>query len=245
MKHLTFEELETFLAAIEDTQNLDQILSVTQKQIHSMGFEHFTYWLRWANRQSKEPVGITTYPTHFIEHYIANDFQSHDMVGRLSSQINRPFKWSEISEKFIISKEQKILFDDSKSAGLGAGASVPIHGPKQAQATFSVACDLSTQEFDKLFQYRRHDLHIIATYAHERIMSLGIDGKVDDLVLTRREVEILSWVAQGKTYWETSRILGIQEDTIKKHMQRICALLQVSNSTHAVVKAIINGLIVP
>lgn len=187
MKHLTFEELETFLAEIEDTQNLEQVLGVTQKQIRSMGFDHFTYWLRWANRQSKEPVGITTYPSHFIEHYIANDFQNHDMVGRLSTQVNRPFKWSEISEKFIISKEQKILFDDSRSAGIRAGASVPIHGPNQAQATFSVASDLATQEFDKLFQCRRHELHIIATYAHERIMSLGIDGKVDDLVLTRRE----------------------------------------------------------
>lgn len=59
------------------------------------------------------------------------------------------------------------------------------------------------------------------------------------------KAEILTWVAQGKTYWEISRILGIQEDTIKKHMQRMCALLQVSNGTHAVVKAIINGLIVP
>lgn len=245
MKRLTFEELDSFLSKIDHAQDLDQVLNITQKQINALGFDRFTYWLRWANKDSKEPVGITTYPSHFIEHYIANDYQHHDMVGRLSSQINRPFSWDEIPERFIITQTQAELFDDSLSVGLKAGASVPIHGPKHAQATFSVASDMSPQNFRKLFQHRRHELHILATYIHERVMTLGIDERVDDLTLTKREVEILTWVSQGKTYWETSKILGIQEDTIKKHMKRICDLLQVSNGTHAVVKAMINGLINP
>lgn len=245
MSRLTFEELDSFLLDIDTAENLDQVLKYTQKQINAMGSELFTYWLRWANKKSKEPIGITTYPSHFIEHYVANDYQHHDMVGRLSSQVNRPFSWNEISERFVITKTQAALFDDSLSVGIKAGASVPIHGPKQAQATFSVAANMSQQDFHKLFQYRRHELHILATYVHEKIMSLGIDERVDDLTLTKREVEILTWVSQGKTYWETSKILGIQEDTIKKHMKRICDLLQVSNGTHAVVKAMINGLITP
>lgn len=245
MKRLTFQELDTFLLAIDAAENLDQILDVTQRQINVLGFDRFTYWLRWSNKQSKEPVGITTYPKHFIDHYISNDYQSHDMVGRFSSQVNRPFQWNEISEKFTISKMQQLLFDDSQAVGIRSGASVPIHGPNQAQATFSVVSDASPQEFEKLFQYRRHELHILATYAHEKIMSLGIDERVNELSLTKRETEILTWVSRGKTYWEISKILGIQEDTIKKHMQRICSLLQVSNGTHAVVKAIINGLIIP
>ena len=245
MTHITFEELDTFLAAVDASTELDQVLNVTQKQINVLGFDRFTYWLRWTNKQSKEPVGITTYPEHFINHYVANDYQHHDMVGRFSNQTNRPFKWSEISERFVITKMQKILFDDSLSVGIKAGASVPIHGPRQAQATFSVVNGMSDHEFNRLFQDRRHEIHIIATYVHEKIMSLGIDTRVDDLSLTKREVDILTWISRGKTYWETSKILGIQEDTVKKHMQRICVLLQVSNGTHAVVKAIINGLIIP
>lgn len=241
----SFEELDNYLFDIDSSKNLDEILTVLQKQITKLGFDRFTYWLRWANKENKKPIGITTYPEHFINHYMDNNYESHDMVGRFSTQTNTPFLWSDITDRFEITKMQKVLFDESQDVGIKSGASVPIHGPNQAQATFSVASDKSYKEFNELFKHHKHELHIIGTYAHEKIMSLGIDNRVNSLTLTKRETEILTWVAQGKTYWETGYILNIQEDTVKKYMQRIFSLLQVSNQAHAIAKAIINGLIVP
>ena len=241
----TFEHLDTYLLAIDRTDKLDDVIDILQKQINFFGFERFTYWLRWANSENRQPVFISTYPQKFIDHYVANDFQSHDMVGRFSLHTATPFKWTDISNVMPISKMQQVLFDDSSSTGLKAGGSVPIHGPNGTQATFSVASDINTQEFNKLFHRHRHELHIIATYAHEKIMNLGLDVKLNDICLSARETEVLTWVARGKTYWEIGSILNIQEDTIKKHMQRIFRLLHVHNNTHAVAKAIINGLIIP
>lgn len=245
IKRITFEELDNYILAIDTASDLDGILTILQKQIRKFGFDSFTYWLRWSNADAKEPIYISTYPEQFINHYIANDFQSHDMVGRLSTQKNTPFKWTELSEQYSITKMQNVLFDDSRAVGLTSGGSIPIHGPNQVQATFSVVSDVDAKEFDRLFHYHRHELHIIGTYAHERIMRLDLDSSINSLTLTARETEILTWVSRGKTYWEIGMILSIQEDTVKKYMQRIFALLQVSNNTHAVAKAIINGLIIP
>ena len=242
---LTFETLDNYIDAIDRAFDLDQILEVLQKQVNTFGFDRLTYWVRWPSFETKKPVYISTYPVHFIEHYIANDYQSHDMVGRYSTQKNTPFSWSDLSKVLPITKMQMMLFDDSRAAGMKSGGSIPIHGPNQIQATFSVVSDADIKEFDKLFKHHRHELHILATYAHEKIMELGIDKSVNDLSLTPRETEILTWVARGKTYWEIGKILNIQEDTVKKHMQRTFALLRVSNNTHAVAKAIINGLIIP
>lgn len=241
----TFEELDQYLLSIDMASDLDEILGIIQKKVEEFGFDRFTYWLRWANSEKKEPIGITTYPSNYIEHYINSDYQSHDLVGRLSTQTNLPFKWSDLSKCYKITKMQKVLFSESASVGIKSGGSIPIHGPNQAQATFSVVSDLNYKEFDKRFHYHRHELHIMATYAHEKIMSLGIDNRINDLTLTARETEVLTWVSRGKTYWEIGKILNIQEDTVKKYMQRIFTLLQVSNNTHAVAKAIINGLIIP
>jgi len=243
--HISLQQLDEYLLEIDHANDLDDILSVLQKHIASYGFDRFTYWLRWASNDERKPIGITTYPEHYIEHYINNDFQSHDMVGRLSAQTNTPFLWSDMSKRLPITKMQAEIFDDSQSAGIKSGASVPIHGPNQTQATFSVVSDHSAKEFDQLFAFHRHELHILASYAHEKIMSLGIDNRLNNLTLTKRETEILTWVARGKTYWETGQILTIQEDTVKKYMQRIFALLQVNNQPHAIAKAIINGLIIP
>ncbi|MCS6288035.1 MAG: hypothetical protein H8K10_03550 [Nitrospira sp.] len=49
------------------------------------------------------------------------------------------------------------------------------------------------------------------------------------LGLSRRETEILSWVAQGKTNPEIGSILGISPRTVKKHLERIYSRLGVEN----------------
>jgi DNA-binding CsgD family transcriptional regulator len=52
--------------------------------------------------------------------------------------------------------------------------------------------------------------------------------------LSAREVEILQWVALGKTNPEIGKILKISEFTVKNHMQRIFKKMDVSNRAQAV-----------
>ena len=61
-------------------------------------------------------------------------------------------------------------------------------------------------------------------------------------VLTPREIEILRWVAAGKTNREIARELVISLTTVKTHVQRIIAKLEVSDRTQAAVRAIEMGL---
>jgi DNA-binding CsgD family transcriptional regulator len=51
--------------------------------------------------------------------------------------------------------------------------------------------------------------------------------------LTPREVEVLAWVAQGKTSAETALIIGIRPRTVDKHLERIFTKLGVENRTAA------------
>lgn len=62
----------------------------------------------------------------------------------------------------------------------------------------------------------------------------------DDMAssLTRREREILVWVANGKSYWETGQILGIAEGTVRIHLTSIRKKLNAANTTNAVAKAV-------
>ena len=60
--------------------------------------------------------------------------------------------------------------------------------------------------------------------------------------LTTREMEVIYWIKEGKTTWESAQILGISERTIKYHMKNIFRKLDSSNRTQAVSKAIELGL---
>ncbi|MCX4161037.1 MULTISPECIES: helix-turn-helix transcriptional regulator [Paraburkholderia] len=62
--------------------------------------------------------------------------------------------------------------------------------------------------------------------------------------LSLREREVLRWSAQGKTSYEIGIILGLTERTINFHIAKSIMKLDASNKTHAVVKAVLLGLIV-
>jgi transcriptional regulator EpsA len=57
-----------------------------------------------------------------------------------------------------------------------------------------------------------------------------------DSVLSDREQEIMNWVKQGKTNYETGIILNISTFTVKNHLQRIFRKLNVTNRAQAVSK---------
>lgn len=241
----TFDEIDTFLSALNDCKDIDSTISRLTKQMEIMGFEKSAYWLRWPQTPEKPSIILSTYPEEFVENYKEQDYGAHDMVGRLATNSNSPFAWDDIKDRYEITKKQHIIFGESSSVGLKEGGSVPIHGPNMTKATFSVASNLPEKEFKDLFAFHRHEIHLLATGAHERLMQLGL-GPLDHIKpLTARETEIILWISRGYTYGQISEKLLIEDDTVKKHMQSIFRKLGASNGPHAAVIAIVNGLIVP
>ncbi|HYA05872.1 MAG TPA: helix-turn-helix transcriptional regulator [Xanthobacteraceae bacterium] len=61
--------------------------------------------------------------------------------------------------------------------------------------------------------------------------------------LTAREIEVLRWVANGKSAWEIGKILNITKRTVDEHVQRAVRKLGAVNRTHAVAITLRNGII--
>jgi DNA-binding CsgD family transcriptional regulator len=55
----------------------------------------------------------------------------------------------------------------------------------------------------------------------------------DGTRLTHRELEVLSWVAQGKENWAIGKILNLSPATVRKHLQHVYSKLGVENRTAA------------
>jgi len=60
--------------------------------------------------------------------------------------------------------------------------------------------------------------------------------------LTVKELEVIKWCTAGKSYWETSQIMGIAERTVKFHMQNIFKKFDVVNKSHAIARSVSLGL---
>lgn len=241
----TLDEIDGFLNRLNSCHDVDAVINLLCSRMNELGFAKAAYWLRWPSKPEKPHIILTSYPEEFVSHYQAQNYGTHDMVGRYATNANLPFSWQSIGARYPITHQQKIIFHDSASVGIKEGASVPIHGPNLTKATFSVAGDLPTEEFKELFAFHRHEIHLLATGAHERLMMLGL-GNLDPIKpLTSRETEVILWISRGLTYGQIGERLGIQDDTIKKHMQSIFEKLGATNGPHAAAVAIIHGLIVP
>jgi DNA-binding CsgD family transcriptional regulator len=104
----------------------------------------------------------------------------------------------------------------------------------------------SERQFDEAFRRGYRDLLWVAVNAHEAFLSLSDDlpeqGRVH---LTDRERDCLLWTARGKTAWEVGQILVISEETVLFHLKNTTRKLCVFSKHHAVVKAIVQGYILP
>ena len=60
-----------------------------------------------------------------------------------------------------------------------------------------------------------------------------IPSELISLGLTKREAEVLAWIARGKGNHEVGVILGTKRRTISKHVEHILSKLNVENRTAA------------
>ena len=61
--------------------------------------------------------------------------------------------------------------------------------------------------------------------------------------LTSRELEVLTWVARGKSAWEIGEILNIAKRTVDEHVQTAVRKIGAVNRTHAVALAVRDQII--
>lgn len=123
-----------------------------------------------------------------------------------------------------------------------AGSSPAMPGPVTdwLQSDPQTSFTLHTPDAKLILRSPRHTERRLVLVSEER-HPRGPDSQH----LTAREIEVLSWLAEGKSNAEIAVILAIAPGTVKQHVQNILAKLGVENRTAATVVARERGLIPP
>lgn len=124
--------------------------------------------------------------------------------------------------------------------------SYPLLSHEGRGAIFIIAHTLPKEEWRDFRRCYDRDIHRLAGKFHANLIKSNDAIKADVTgKLTRREQETLRWTAAGKSYWETSVILGISERTVRYFMANARTKLDAVSNTQAVAKAVWQGLIPP
>lgn len=185
--------------------------------------------------KAHEPFVATTYPLDWVVRYRGQSYVDIDPVVQIGLRRMLPIDWRQFS---TFDAQVRSLFGEAAEFGLGRqGLSIPVHGRHGDRALFSITSDLSDREWDAVRRRYIRDFQALAVYVHA--MVLRLHGEPERVIsLSPREAECLRWVAEGKTAWECSVILGLSMHTVRCYLESARHKLGASSNTHAVAKAI-------
>lgn len=235
------------------TTNKSEILLLCQEFTRLMGFDWFLLGLCNPTTSLNEPdiQVITDYPEQWMALYNEKNFVNSDPVVAYALNHSVPIKWNKLIELAAYSDEKYLnMMKLTQQYGLRNGVSVPLKTQAGYFGVFSLAANISNEEFDELCEKAVADIQFFSSHAQEAVIAYlkAADQSEPELLrheLTKREHECLFWACEGKTAWEISVILEITERTVLFHLSNVTNKLGASNRQHAVAKALLLGIVKP
>lgn len=179
-----------------------------------------------------------SYSTDWLNNYLEHGYTTIDPILLNHFKTFQPQLWSETYKNATSKREQEFI-EHAKSYGLSQGITLGQACKRNMTGSlFSFAGQ-------DMGEHPRHQavLTHLGPHLHLALMRAAFSSP-DTPNLTSREREVLRWMMEGKTNWETSRILAISERTVKFHVQNILAKLHSSTRGHAIAQAMEQGLVV-
>lgn len=215
-------------------------------------FEIDTFVLCRATDQFKRPSAARiagSSNARWRAHYDERNLAKADDLLSAGLTSSAPTTWMTFREEQEQQGRPAEIYDEAREFGLHDGFYLPIH---QSDGSVLGVSMMARQQMPKS-RTTLAALHMLAVYYHLAAERLGLVAKLAPLdapppvkakaILTKRQLECLKWISQGKTNWEISQILGISEHTVHEHLEQARTRLGVRTTTQAVLQAVMRGLI--
>ncbi len=240
---LGFERAEAYLRGVGETTTQDELADALDAITGELGFSYFALTHHVDVRRSAQaPIRLNNYPLEWVEYYDANALGVSDPVHRASHVTSVGFAWSEIPRMIAMTPSDHEILLRGDAQGIGNGFTVPANVPGESNGSCSFANP-------KGKAIREQDLPIaqlVGAFAFEAARRLyRVRSPLDWPLprLTDRQRECILWVARGKSDWEISRILGIQHETVVRHLKQAREKYGVGKRTMLAIQALFDGSI--
>lgn len=227
---------------ISSMKDLDALWALTTDHFSAVGFGGITYMLLQRG-QPEKPLAIFT---HGWNEKIGNAYRDlgyaqHDPAARYALATGKPFNVDQLPELTSFSRQEAKMFRSLHDIGADNVLILPVFGPATAHGIFALGFPNAS---DLLSRLNWDELQALAQLVHLRTIILQPEQtRMIANPLSERELEILRWVAQGKSNAVIAEILEIAAGTVDTYLRRIFEKLEVTDRTAAAVRGVSYGFI--
>ncbi|WP_291208167.1 LuxR family transcriptional regulator [Hyphomonas sp.] len=193
-----------------------------------------------ANVPLKDILYVSDWPEELQARRRSQMAILHDPIALCALRSKRPFTWAEA--RAHASSMGRRVVDMVHDYGITHGMMFPMHALQSISGGVSLGGPCKTE----LSVLQVSELEIVCQTAYYHLEAMLGPFPYQRLAeLSCRETECVQFAAAGKSNWEIARILGVEEDTVKKTLGRAGTKLQAVNRAHIVATAIARHLIFP
>jgi DNA-binding CsgD family transcriptional regulator len=248
--------VKIFLEELQYCTDAVSLEILFSKTIEKLGFPLFAYNIykmgsaAALNQIIQQPQDfiISNFPKQWRNYYFREKYEQVDPVLQHVGAGQGVVRWSALLASDDVDTKQRRVLQDAWDAGLADGVTLPIVTELGESVAISIVPEPG-RNGDESIQAILPVIHLLAQHYHRKAkgillgQSLKIGSSRRKSLLSPREVDVLHWTAKGKTAWEVAGILGISQKSVDFYMDMAKTKLQATNRTHAVVKAIMFGLV--
>lgn len=227
---------------VEAVDNADDLAAVMAAISGELGFQYFalSHHVDVATA-GNAAIRLHNYPQRWADYYDDHALGVSDPVHRASHVTSIGFQWSQMTTMIPLTATDLHILALGGAQGIGNGFTVPAHVPGEARGSCSFASEAGRPLPEAMLPLAQ----LAGNFAFEAARRLWT-GRGQRLlpcgpVLTDRQRDCVLWVARGKGDWEISRILGISEETVARHIKQACERYGVNKRTLLVIRTLFDG----
>lgn len=191
-----------------------------------------------------KPFIVRTQGAEWTDAYTTKGCAMKDPLVQLAARSLLPIDWAQFRQA-----RRRVGCEDNGWHGAGderlQGLTIPVRGPTNSiwALLHATRHGLEAEWKAQRPQLIKELVHV-AHYVHQRAHHMHQEEAPVDLhTMTRREIEAMEYIAEGKSVEATAASMRISAQTVKDHLDSARYKLQALNRAHAVTKAIRAGLI--
>lgn len=233
-------KLDEFIERLQCANALEDLQAATEQLRDYYGVAHVVY--HWVNSVG-ERFGAGTYSSEWVDRYLEKDYLRMDPVIFGCFQRFNPVNWKQLDWS---SKSARAFFNEAVEYGVGnQGYTIPMRGPKGQFALFTMNETCEDDKWDRFIDKNARDLMIIAHEFNKKALDfeeVSVGPKTP--ALSPRELSAMTYLAKGFSRAQAADELSISEHTLRVYIEAARHKLGALNTTHAVARAMKNGIIV-
>lgn len=242
---MDIKQLQTELA---ECKNYQEVLVVMRREFSAIGFDDFFYGVQVLESFKTPPVvAYSTLKEEWLVEVMANNYHLSDPISHHYMHHTTPLFWHVDDDwsRHPYGENAVDFMAAVKETGYSAGVCIPVFSRECTRGFVNLIVNNHTEQGLVNIAF----CSLLIKYFHEATLRIWLEqeGQNSPLnaKLTKRESDVIRYIADGLTSRQTAQKLGISKRTIDAHISSAQFKLGCDNRQQLICIATNLGLIYP